>query len=471
MGTRLDIQGFVKDYCRGLKDRDLLVKYGLHPKELIGVVRRLINDGHLSKEQYFDRNRVIQEIEARQEKDFLKSLYHCPVCSHIHPTAFTICPACGMDVTKESIAEPRIQAVESESPDDGDLVIIPEKTKALADTVPSAPEPVVTSPQPVPAQTISEPAPDESFPEEVQDMIGVSLDQVVFSDETPEEISQGSYNLVEILEHTAGSTLFTALDSYDEERPLLNVRVFHLEQSEDEIISEFMERAFAYQFAMRDANILKVYGKTLLEGKPTLVCEHMPSSLESLLKSAHEGISLDLFMDLLPQVLNAVGYSHMHRGADGIARRLPHGALSLKKFLFDPGTNTVKLDECGIWKALVEVRGFKRRMFDEPEVDPAMLAPECFVLDSKFVNHFFADIYALGTTLYRLVTGKWAFKAAGIEEYRFAHLKTYPVPPRVHRWQIPGWLDAMILKCLEKELSQRWRSATQMEVTIGKSYT
>ncbi len=470
MGTRLDIQEFVKDYCRGLKDRELLAKYGLNPKELIGVVRRLINDGHLSKEQYFDRNRVIQEIEARQEKDFLKSLYHCPVCSHIHPTAFTICPACGIDVTKESITEPRHQDVEAESSDDAALVIIPEKTEAPDDPVPSAPEPVVTSPPPVPAQPVSEPIPDESFPEEVQDMIGVPLEQVAFSDETPEEISQGSYNLVEILEHSAGSTLFSALDSYDGERPLLNVRIFHLEDTEDDIVSEFMEKAFAYQFAMRDANILKVYGKTLVEGKPTLVYEHMPSTLESLLKSTQDGISLDLFMDLLPQLLNAVGYSHMHRGADGIARRLPHGALSPKKFLFDPSSNSVKLDECGIWRALVDARGFKRRMFEEPEVDPANLAPECFVLDSKFVNHFFADIYALGTTLYRLATGKWAFKAAGIEEYRFAHLKTFPVPPRVHRWQIPGWLDAMILKCLEKELSQRWRSATQMEVTIGKSF-
>lgn len=470
MGIRLDIQEFVKDYCRGLKDKDLLVKYGLHPKDLIGVVRRLINDGHLSKEQYFDRNRVIQEIEARQEKDFLKSLYHCPVCSHIHPTAFTICPACGIDVTRESMTEPRIQAMQFESAEDpADLVIIPEKKIVPEESAQSSPEPAHVMPQSVPEETIPEPVSDETIPEEIQDMIGIPLEQVSFAQEVPDEILQGSYSLVEILEHTAGSTLFKAID-YDGDRPLLNVRVFHLETSEEDIVSEFMEKVFAYQFAMRDANIVKVYGSVLLEGNPSLVYEHMPSTLETLVRSHEEGISLDLYMDLLPQLLNAVGYTHMHRGTDGVARRLPHGALSPKKFLFDPDSNTVKLDECGAWKALVEVRGFKRRMFEEPGIDPAMLAPECFVLDSKFVNHFFADIYALGTTLYRLATGKWAFKATGIEEYRFAHLKTFPVPPRVHRWQIPGWLDAMILKCLEKELALRWRSATQMEVTIGKTY-
>jgi serine/threonine protein kinase len=86
------------------------------------------------------------------------------------------------------------------------------------------------------------------------------------------------------------------------------------------------------------------------------------------------------------------------------------------------------------------------------------------------VNPFLADIYALGATLYRLATGKRPFLGTTTEDYQFAHLRTFPVPPRVHRWQIPGWLDRMILKCLEKEPAHRWRSATQMELAIGKGF-
>jgi serine/threonine protein kinase len=47
-------------------------------------------------------------------------------------------------------------------------------------------------------------------------------------------------------------------------------------------------------------------------------------------------------------------------------------------------------------------------------------------------------------------------------------LKKYAVPPRVYQYDIPLWLDEMIMKCLEKEPDKRWRSATQMELAIGK---
>ncbi len=101
-------------------------------------------------------------------------------------------------------------------------------------------------------------------------------------------------------------------------------------------------------------------------------------------------------------------------------------------------------------------------------MDLAALAPEAFVMSSKTVKGTAVDIYALGVVLYRLVTGKRPFSGNGLDEYSFLHLKTFAIPPRVHRYTIPAWLDSMILKCLEKEPGRRWRSATQMELSIGK---
>ena len=89
-------------------------------------------------------------------------------------------------------------------------------------------------------------------------------------------------------------------------------------------------------------------------------------------------------------------------------------------------------------------------------------------METRSLDLLLVDLYALGAMLYRLATGTAAFSCADLEEYKFAHLKKYPVPPRVHRYDIPRWLDTMILKCLEKEPDERWRSATQMELAVGK---
>ena len=76
----------------------------------------------------------------------------------------------------------------------------------------------------------------------------------------------------------------------------------------------------------------------------------------------------------------------------------------------------------------------------------------------------------LGALMYKLATGRAPFTGSSVKEYSFAHLRKFPIPPKVHRYTLPGWLDAMILKCLEKEPENRWRSATQMELQFGKDF-
>jgi hypothetical protein len=467
MTVKLDIQEFVTDYCRGVKDKDLLAKHHINPKELLGIVRKLINEGLITKEQYFDRNKMIGELEAREEKNFLKSLYHCPVCSHIHPAPFTVCPACGTDITKEQDdAEAELEPEPQPAP-------MPEKIQApITDTGgndQSAHSEAVLSASTQPAVQV---APGsityvEDLPAELETIIEAPVESLSLINGLSEDIASGSYDIVEAISHGPSSSVFRALDSAGQ-GPDLNVKLFHSDSLPEEAISELLDKVLAYQSAMHDPNIARVLGSAVVDGRKTLIYEHMPTSLEVLVRQHSEGIPLELFMDILPQILNSVGYSHMHRGSDGVARRLPHMCLRPEKFLFDPDAKIVKLDECAMWKSLVEVRGFKRHMWEESNVQLAALAPECFVMDSKFVNAFFADIYALGVALYRLATGKWPFVGEKLEDYHFAHLRTFPVPPRVHRWQIPSWLDRMILKCMEKEPQRRWRSATQMELAIGK---
>lgn len=453
MAVELDVEAFAEDYCEGIPDRELLARHGVSAKELIAVVKKLIQEGRITKEQYFDRTRKIQERETRQEKDFLKSLYHCPVCSHIQPVPFQHCPACGHDLNQP------VRVGEPPAPRE------PKPIERVAEPLSAAPESGLESIVTAEATAVMV----KEVPEVFQEMLGTRLDSVSVLGGAPDELASCEYHLTGILTAGLQAAMFKA-ESSSPNAPEIAVKMFNPELVPTDEMDEVANGIVTIQAAMSETNILKVLGSAVLESNPALMYEYVPITLEALVEREPEGINLDIFPTILAQMLNALGYSHMHRGTDGEIRRVPHLNLKLSSFFFSEDSQTVKLEGCGVWSSFVAVRGHKKRLWQEPGIDLPGLAPEAFVMHGRSVNPFLADMYALGAVLYRLATGQPPFIAADVKEYRFAHLRKFPVPPKVCRYTVPSWLDAMILRCLEKEPDKRWRSATQMELEIGKDF-
>ncbi len=69
------------------------------------------------------------------------------------------------------------------------------------------------------------------------------------------------------------------------------------------------------------------------------------------------------------------------------------------------------------------------------------------------------DVYALGATLYALVTGRPPFQAATAMDTVLQVINDDPVPPRRLNPAIPHDLETICLKCLEKEPARRYSSA------------
>jgi serine/threonine-protein kinase len=92
---------------------------------------------------------------------------------------------------------------------------------------------------------------------------------------------------------------------------------------------------------------------------------------------------------------------------------------------------------------------------------PHYLAPET-ILDPGNIDAR-VDLYALGAVGYRLLVGNHVFSGHSLVEICAQHLHTKPVPPSLRAGrEFPSTLEALVLRCLEKEPSRRFASAKEL---------
>ncbi|HEV2578083.1 MAG TPA: protein kinase [Acidobacteriaceae bacterium] len=101
----------------------------------------------------------------------------------------------------------------------------------------------------------------------------------------------------------------------------------------------------------------------------------------------------------------------------------------------------------------------------------AYMAPEQFVTGQSSVQ---SDIFALGLILYEMVSGRHPFHRPDAQELQSIRAIQFAAPPSLREIvpDIPGELESVILRCLEKQPSERYGSAAEVREglkTIVKS--
>lgn len=173
-------------------------------------------------------------------------------------------------------------------------------------------------------------------------------------------------------------------------------------------------------------------------------------SLRSKLAREKE-LSIDDAIRILKDVLDALQYAHV--------QRLVHRDIKPDNVLLS-GRHAVVTD-FGVAKALSGAS-------DDPTLTsagialgtPTYMAPEQAAAEAD-VDHR-ADIYAVGVLAYEMLSGRTPFTGTTAQALLYAHLTQSPEPITTHRPAVPAALNAVILRCLEKNPADRWQQADEV---------
>src|SRR5215813_4598021 len=159
------------------------------------------------------------------------------------------------------------------------------------------------------------------------------------------------------------------------------------------------------------------------------------------------------FLRLAIDVAFALGRLHQ--------RGLVHKDVKPANILFNEATGEVRLTGFGIASRFAR----EHQSPHPPETIAgtlAYMAPEQTGRMNRSIDSR-SDLYALGVTLYQMITGVLPFAAADPMEWMHCHLARQPAAPTERLKGIPGAVSAIIMKLLAKRAEDRYQTVAGLE--------
>ncbi|MBK5002844.1 AAA family ATPase [Pseudomonas sp. S31] len=245
-----------------------------------------------------------------------------------------------------------------------------------------------------------------------------------------------------------GDRLFCRLRRADGSRVLL------MRPANEQPLPATVDR-LAHEYGLRDqleaSWALQPQALERINGKPRLVLgDPGGQPLSALLVSP---LGIETCLELAVAISVALGRLHL--------AGLVHKDLKPHHVLVDCDDGQVRLTGFGLASRLLR----ERQAPEPPETIAgtlAYMAPEQTGRMNRSVDSR-SDLYALGVSLYQMLTGSLPFNATEPMEWVHCHIARRPLPPCERVATVPPLLSQLVMKLLAKTAEDRYQSAAGLE--------
>lgn len=261
------------------------------------------------------------------------------------------------------------------------------------------------------------------------------------------QISQ--YRLLEKLGEGGMGVVYKGVDTMLDR--VVAVKLVSAERSDNPELLERFKSEARVQATLSHPNIATLYAYLVWEGRAVMVMEYIEGETLQQMIGRRGPIPSDVAIPLFRQALLGVGAAHR--------RGIVHRDIKPANIMVN-GEGTVKVMDFGIAKVL----GVEGKTRTNLRMGTAWyMAPEQVLnrpVDAR------TDIYALGVTLYEILSGQVPFRADSDYEVLSAHVQRIPELPTEHYPHIPPACVAAVMRALAKEPDQRFASTDDFSAAL-----
>jgi eukaryotic-like serine/threonine-protein kinase len=255
----------------------------------------------------------------------------------------------------------------------------------------------------------------------------------------------GKYPVIREIGRGGTSRVFLARDPFAERE--VAIKVLQFAKDADPETERMMHKAFVAEASLagklNHPHIVDIYDAVVEPDRSYLVMEYVPGKTLDEHASPSNLLPLVKVVEIIFKCIRALEYAFQH----GVIHR-------------DIKPGNVLLSADGETKVGDFGASFQQRLADKTTQmkgvgSPAYMSPEQLRMEK--LSHQ-TDIYSLGITMFRLLTGRLPFEAGSHVALTYAILNTPPPKPSSHRPELPPLLDEIVMKAIQKNPAARYPS-------------